>query len=176
MGILDLVTGQLDPSEPVDGSGVIAIITFEGLQDGLSPVTIDWQILSDPEGIQIHANVAHGQVQVGGVCGGCQVSGTVFADEDADGILDAGEAGLAGVDIGLIGPEPSSTVVTATTSITGYYRFTNVGAGDYTLHEVDDVYWCDVTPDMVSISVTISDTHIVQNFAEASQLRGQDLA
>ena len=62
------------------------------------------------------------------------VSGYVFEDLDRDGQRDAGEPPLAGVTVALTGPSGPQT---ATTNGLGYYEFTNLLPGAYTLNETD---------------------------------------
>ncbi|MEM9552691.1 MAG: SdrD B-like domain-containing protein [Acidobacteriota bacterium] len=67
------------------------------------------------------------------------VSGTVFEDDDRDGLEDVGELGITGVQIALVtaGPDgvfgTSDDVITSTTTTdaNGDYVFTDVPAGDY---------------------------------------------
>ena len=64
---------------------------------------------------------------------------TVWSDDDADGIQDVGEAGIAGVVVNLFGPGPDGVVGTAddalldttTTDASGNYEFVELPAGDY---------------------------------------------
>ena len=69
------------------------------------------------------------------------VSGTVWADSNADGVIDGSESGYAGVTVDLVDPGPDGIVGTAddvvvattTTDASGDYIFVDVAAGDYVL-------------------------------------------
>lgn len=65
------------------------------------------------------------------------LSGAVFVDADADGVRDAGEAGLAGVTVTLTGTDANGDIApaTATTSSTGEYTFAGLLRGTYTITE-----------------------------------------
>jgi hypothetical protein len=56
---------QLNPSEPVSGSGPLAAIEFRGLAVGSSPITVTSQKLADRHGITIPATAQDGQITVG---------------------------------------------------------------------------------------------------------------
>jgi len=55
----------------------------------------------------------------------------VWDDVDGDGVQDGGEPGLSGVVVRLT--KPDSSVITATTTITGFYNFTMLPPGAYTV-------------------------------------------
>jgi hypothetical protein len=67
------------------------------------------------------------------------VSGTVWADRDADGTLDPGESRYGGVTVELVDPGPDgvlgtgddAVVATAITAADGTYTFVDVAASDY---------------------------------------------
>lgn len=63
-GTLDFAVTQSLPRAPVNGTGVMGTITFEGLQGGISPVTISSTILSDPDGFGIYSTTSDGQIEV----------------------------------------------------------------------------------------------------------------
>jgi uncharacterized repeat protein (TIGR01451 family) len=64
-----------------------------------------------------------------------QVSGTVFQDNNNDGIQDAGEAGIAGVTVTLTGTDVYGNVVSLTTvtDANGSYLFDGLVAGTYSI-------------------------------------------
>jgi uncharacterized repeat protein (TIGR01451 family) len=66
------------------------------------------------------------------------VTGTIWVDEDADGVIDPGELGIGGVTVELIDPGPDGivgtgddVVITTITNPDGTYEFIDVPAGDY---------------------------------------------
>lgn len=61
---------------------------------------------------------------------GADISGTVFRDVDADGVEDAGEAGIIGITVNAFADGAGAPTATATTDINGDYTLT-LGAGDY---------------------------------------------
>jgi hypothetical protein len=60
------------------------------------------------------------------------ISGTKFNDSNGNGVRDAGEPGLAGVTINLAGPAAN---LSSTTTASGDFSFTGLGAGTYILSE-----------------------------------------
>jgi uncharacterized protein (DUF2141 family) len=78
------------------------------------------------------------------------VGGTVFNDLNGNGRQDAGEAGIAGVIIQLVGGEGTTTT---TTDNSGVYRFTNVQPDIYTVVETDPDGYFSTTPNEVGVSV-----------------------
>jgi fimbrial isopeptide formation D2 family protein/uncharacterized repeat protein (TIGR01451 family) len=73
------------------------------------------------------------------------LSGFVYVDADNDGIFDSGETPIQGVTITLTGTDHLGNAVnlTATTSITGFYRFDNLRPGTYTLAETQPAGYLD---------------------------------
>jgi hypothetical protein len=57
---------QLNPAQPVSGSGPIAAVTFKALKPGVSPLTISYQKAADRNGAEIPTVKQDGSVQVGG--------------------------------------------------------------------------------------------------------------
>ena len=60
-----------------------------------------------------------------------QLGDFVWKDLNQNGIQDLGEPGIPGVTVTLI--KPSGFVVTATTDATGFYLFTGLAAGNYSV-------------------------------------------
>jgi hypothetical protein len=71
------------------------------------------------------------------VVGTASLSGFVYNDANFDGLFDNGESGIAGVTITLTGTDSQghSVNLTATTDSSGFYQFTGLLAGTYTLTE-----------------------------------------
>ncbi|MBM3187602.1 MAG: hypothetical protein FJZ90_02650, partial [Chloroflexi bacterium] len=125
-GVARLAIAQ-DPAKPgVSGSGVLAWITFKGLQAGISSITIESMILSEPIGIEIRANVISGTVYVGDeYCPDSEQStvwGLVFQDTNGDGSQGPGEPGVANVSVVIT--NSLGVGQTLVTNASGYYTTT----------------------------------------------------
>ncbi|MGL6073567.1 MAG: SdrD B-like domain-containing protein [Fimbriiglobus sp.] len=70
---------------------------------------------------------------------GTFISGTVFRDEDGDGVQDPGEPAIPGTIITLIDPANGTTLGVATTDAQGNYRFDNLPIGSYRIVETQPV-------------------------------------
>ncbi|OWK41907.1 Fibronectin type III domain protein [Fimbriiglobus ruber] len=60
---------------------------------------------------------------------GASISGTIYEDKNADGVLDAGDAGISGVTVVLTGSDITGTAITpitATTNASGQFTFSNL--------------------------------------------------
>ena len=64
------------------------------------------------------------------------ITGTVFADSNADGVRESVEAGVSGVTVNLQNAG-GLVIATTTTNATGTYTFTDQAAGTYTVQVVD---------------------------------------
>ncbi|PLW70916.1 SdrD B-like domain-containing protein [Pseudohalioglobus lutimaris] len=67
------------------------------------------------------------------------INGNVYYDRNDDGIIDAGEPGIGGVEIQLTGP----VTLTTTTAPDGSWNFTGLPPGDYTVTEIQPGGWTD---------------------------------
>ena len=63
----------------------------------------------------------------------CDVSGSLWVDANADGVMDDGEAVLAGVEVALMNGSGRSILKTATSDAEGAYSFGDVRPGSYML-------------------------------------------
>ena len=79
-GTIWYAVSQMNPTEPVSGSGVAASVTFKGLADGVSSVAFTYQKIVERDGEQISATTQDGQITV---IGGAWPSG-LFGDVDGD--------------------------------------------------------------------------------------------
>lgn len=57
---------QLNPAQPVTGSGPLAAVTFKALKAGVSPLTIAYQKLANRDGGEVPTGKQDGSVKVGG--------------------------------------------------------------------------------------------------------------
>ncbi|HUH56329.1 MAG TPA: SdrD B-like domain-containing protein [Rhodanobacter sp.] len=73
------------------------------------------------------------------------LAGRVYGDVNDNGILDAGETGLAGVSVTIDGIAPDGTPVSFTkpTDLNGNYLFDKLPAGTYTVTEIQPAGWLD---------------------------------
>jgi uncharacterized repeat protein (TIGR03803 family) len=90
------------------------------------------------------------------------ISGKKFFDLNANGVCDSGEPALAGWAIQLNGPDG---VFTTLTDVNGFYYFTNLAAGAYTVTEVPQAGWTQTAPAGGLYTV---------NLGIAQQVNGQD--
>jgi beta propeller repeat protein len=117
----------------VDGSGVLARITFHGEAEGTSPVTFTLHILADPMSVPIEHDHADGEIVVGGMG---SVSGRVILERRVNH-----PNANAGATVEL---DTQSQV----TSDDGAYSFSNVPAGTHQIRVTHPSYlptWRNVT-------------------------------
>ncbi|MBN1617939.1 hypothetical protein JW887_01180 [Candidatus Dojkabacteria bacterium] len=91
------------------------------------------------------------------ISGTSSISGIVWNDENKDGIMDASEPRLDGVLVGLYDSDGDPIAITTANS-SGEYSFTGLGAGTYSVYEVDRLDY--TSPSLTSdniITVTIAD-------------------
>ena len=87
------------------------------------------------------------------------LAGTVYEDLNNNGVQDAGEVGIAGVEITLTGTDDGGNAVTytTTTDANGDYLFDNLRAGDYTVTETQPAGYFDGTDTAGSVGGTAGD-------------------
>ena len=77
------------------------------------------------------------------------ICGTVFEDLNKDGVKDAGEPGLPGVSVALLGPMMKN----ATTAADGGYCFQQLIPGNYVVNQVNIPGYISSTPDSVQVAL-----------------------
>lgn len=87
---------------------------------------------------------------------GVTVSGQVFFDANANGVMNSGEFGLSGVTVNLLSSR-NQVVKTAVTDATGRYAFAKVAAGNYTVAGVPSTGLVVTTPKRV---ITVGATDV----------------
>ncbi len=98
--------------------------------------TVNGEVIAGGEVIEMHHSAAVNQNSFNGIGAGVVgLSGYVFNDLNGNGTMDSGEPGMAGVIVTLTGTATDGTTVTltATTDANGFYSFTQLGAGTYSL-------------------------------------------
>ncbi|MCL5023989.1 MAG: C25 family cysteine peptidase [Nitrospirae bacterium] len=146
--------GVIDAGEPL-----VATLTtdadgnylFTGLSDGNYVVSVE----SPPAGYTYNGTdsdpVTTGQQQAASITGGGNaltanfgysastprsVSGTIWQDGNANGLVDGGEVGLAGVTVALL--QGSAVIATTSSTTDGGYSFSNLAAALYTVRVTDN--------------------------------------
>ena len=89
------------------------------------------------------------------------IYGFVFTDADGDGVQDAGEEGIEGVQVSLSG----AASLSEGTSASGFYRFDNLIPGAYTVNETNPVGYISTTPDGIEL-VVVSSSFSEANFGD----------
>lgn len=137
--------------------------------------------------------VAGGQVQNQnlGLTELSELSGVVYRDENNNGIFDAGDIGISGVQIRLQGTQNNGTSINRTlnTLADGTFRFTGVIAGTYSLTQTQPAGFDDGTitvgtaggsagPNVVvginlGVNVTATGYHFGERFVRTSSLSGR---
>jgi hypothetical protein len=86
-----------------------------------------------------------------------QISGQVFLDYNSNGVPDAGEPGLAGrtIIIDRVGLPLPRGPLTTTTDANGFYRFTDLPPGTYTVREIVSSDQVQVAPRSGSLQVAV---------------------
>ncbi len=120
--------GPYDNTATASGTSPAGTTVVDVSQDGVDP---------DPDGNDDATDNSDPTPVVFPGLGG--VSGTVWADDDADGVIDGGESGYNAIPIDLVDPGPDGIVgtgddvlvATTLTGPAGDYTFVDVPAGDY---------------------------------------------
>ncbi len=137
--------GVLDPGEPSMVTNAQGVYDFTNLAPGTyyvrEVVPPGWMQTMPHSGVykvvlgagKIVRNKNFGDFKLG------TISGMKYNDANANGRKDANEVGLSGWTINLKGPHGFST--STVTDASGDYSFSNLGAGLYTLSEVQQSGW-----------------------------------
>ena len=101
------------------------------------------------------------------------LTGTIFVDADNDGALEAGETGIAGVVVTLIGTDDLGTVsLTTQTVADGSYSFDNLRPGRYSIAASQDTAYLDGLESVGTLGGTAGDDIISEIVVGAGQ-KGQ---
>jgi protocatechuate 3,4-dioxygenase beta subunit len=96
--------------------------------------------------------------------GPSQISGRVYEDDDGSTTQDAGEPGIAGVTIELL-DSGGNVVATTQTDGSGFYSFTGIDPGSYTVREVDPGGYASTTGNEVPVTLAV-DSFPVADFGD----------
>jgi SdrD B-like domain len=107
-------------SDPDPATGKTSVFTVAHGAPNLVPVSDGDASSTDFENQTVGA----------GLVGAYSVGDTVWRDHNGDGLLDAGDSGMAGVTVELLGQD-SSVIATTVTSTAGRYSFDGLPAGTY---------------------------------------------
>jgi hypothetical protein len=91
------------------------------------------------------------------------IMGSVFDDQDGNGVKDLNESGLAGWTVDLM--KPDNTKINTSTKDDGSYAFMDLSVGEYVISEVKQSNWDLIAPTDNMIKVNLTENKIDQNFA-----------
>ncbi len=122
------ISGEVADSDWPDAEAVFG----DGQGDDFAAVTMDIvdQVVGPPDLPSSSSTAA--------------ISGSVYADEDADGERDVGEPGVEGIEVSLLGRDTSRLV---STDSGGRFEFSAVPAGSYRIEIITDSKRTVTTPD-----------------------------
>lgn len=63
-GIVEYAVTQLNPRQPAQGDGVVAVIHFQGVGSGVSPLTLAYAKLSNPDGEEMPVQIVDATIKV----------------------------------------------------------------------------------------------------------------
>ena len=164
--------------ELLGSSGLVIALTQTGSDgrytfSGVGPGTYSVQEVLQSGYVQTTAPASYAETtasgqDVGGLDFGLfpqdTLSGEVFADANGNGSLDAGEPGLSGVKVELLGGS-GQVIATVTTGSDGTYSFTIDAPGNYSVEEV--------TPSGATLTTPASGSY-VETLASGQAIGGLD--
>ena len=112
-------------------------MTFAGLIPGTYQVSVNTptgDVVTQPIANPITLTAANpNQTVIEGLFNPGALSGHIFLDQNGDGIQQSGDTNLAGVTVTLLNSAGASTGTTAVTDANGFYQFSNLIAGTYSV-------------------------------------------
>jgi uncharacterized repeat protein (TIGR01451 family) len=91
------------------------------------------------------------------------VTGTVFLDDNGDGVQNPNEPGIAGVTVELIDPAANKVIATSVTGVDGTYTFTGVTTGQCLVQQIDLPGYVGTTPNAIAVFVPVGGS-VAANF------------
>jgi hypothetical protein len=142
-----------------DGDRFFYLNQFSGteLQNLLANTSLAKIIERDTAVNNLQADVFHFRASI---------SGTVFDDDNRNGVFDSFEHGFAGITVNLA-DDTGTVIATATTDANGFYKFTEQdlnGTGNYTVSVVVPSGDISTTPTSVAVSISRGDINATVNF------------
>ena len=130
----------------------------------MSLITIDDQgSVIDPVGSTDPIVIIDRSDEPGASCT-ASISGTVCEDTDGDQAFSTGDTPLTGVRIDL---SDGQSTITDTTDANGFYQFTNLMPGSYTVTENDPPGYVSITDNLISITLASGDNVVGQDFLDS---------
>jgi uncharacterized repeat protein (TIGR01451 family)/fimbrial isopeptide formation D2 family protein len=107
---------------------------------------------------------------------GSVIQGSVYQDNNNNGLLDPGEAGIQGVTVTLTGTNSQGTVVdlVRSTNARGIFRFVGLLPGTYTVSETQPAAFLDGKEHVGSLGGTLSANDVISNIPLLTRQRGTD--
>ncbi len=154
-------------------SGQTANLTLSYTAPATGPVAVSTEIgTTTNQGSNVAPDTANGSTII---LATATVDGNVYNDKNGNGTFDTGEPGINGVTVSLK-DSGNNLVATTTTDGSGFYSFTNLPAGTYSVTETDPANYVSTgdtqgTSDNVvgNISVAAGETSGGNNFLDEGQ-------
>lgn len=121
----------------------------------------------NPKSVTVAAGEHKTNINFGYRCGVnlAKISGYVYVDANKNGLKDSGEAPLVNVTIKLYDGD-GNIIGTTTTNSSGYYEFSNLIPGIYTIEEIDPDFYRSTTPNFINLMVAAGEHSQNNNFGD----------
>ena len=121
----------------------------------------------NPRPVSLTSGENKSNINFGYKCGQqlATISGYVYVDANKNGVKDAGETPLANVTIKLY-DENGAIINTITTNASGYYEFSGLIPGNYTVEEIDPDLYRSTTPNYINITLSSGQHSQNNNFGD----------
>ncbi|MCX8056085.1 MAG: SpaA isopeptide-forming pilin-related protein [Ignavibacteria bacterium] len=121
----------------------------------------------NPKSVSLASGENKININFGYKCGQqlAKISGYVFVDANKNGVKDSGEGPLANVTIKLYDKD-GVIIGTTTTNSSGYYEFSGLIPGIYTIEEIDPENYRSTTPNFINLSLSSGQNSQNNNFGD----------